>query len=246
MKEAAGEEKQANTVVQPRGLFGVGMTTDDFDFETPDLLDLKPIYALGTETLFPDKEDEEDKERRAQEKAQKEAAEEKRQAAIPKELTAEEQKQKDREDETAKELAKMGFGAFDYDETYGDLPPGEGGEAPKEEDDDNTEPPMMHASGSRTFNAEVDSLPPSARADAKSVAVEAMYKEMDEEKSRKKKLGLQQEIVKEATRLDGELAANKQFGRAKKPKVGYKESAARRVVTQGENVEFLFPDQRQS
>lgn len=246
MKEAAGEEKQANTVVQPRGLFGVGMTTDDFDFETPDLLDLKPIYALGTETLFPDKEDEEDKERRAQEKAQKEAAEEKRQEAIPKELTAEEQKQKDREDETAKELAKMGFGAFDYDETYGDLPPGEGGQAPAEEEDGDTEPPMMHASGSRTFNADVDSLPPSARADAKSVAVEAMYKEMDEEKSRKKKLGLQQEIVKEATRLDGELAASKQFGRAKKPEVGYKESAARRVVTQGENVEFLFPDQRQS
>ena len=36
--------------------------TDDFDFETPELLDLKPIYALGTETLFPDKEDEEERE----------------------------------------------------------------------------------------------------------------------------------------------------------------------------------------
>ena len=95
-------------------------------------------------------------------------------------------------------------------------------------------------------SAEHDSLPSSARADSKSAAVKAMYKEMDQEKDRKKKLGLQQDIVKEASRLEGELAASKQYGRAKKPEAGYKESAARRVVTQGENVEFLFPDQRQA
>ena len=86
MKEASGEEKYNETVVAPKGLFGVGMTTDDFDFETPELLDLKPIYALGTETLFPDKEDEEERERRAAEQAAKEKKEAEILAAKPKSL----------------------------------------------------------------------------------------------------------------------------------------------------------------
>ncbi len=137
-------------------------------------------------------------------------------------------------------MAKLGFGAFDYDETYGDLPPGVDGKAPTAEDDEVTEPPIMHASGSRLFNAEVDSLPPSARADAKVVEFEAMQKEMNEEKDRKKKLALQQGLVMEASLIKDE-ASSKQYGRAKRPEAGYKEMAAKRI---GENVEFLFPDQR--
>ena len=73
--------------------------------------------------------------------------------------------------------------------------------------------------------------------------MEAMHKEMDEEKDRKKKLGLQQGLVMEAKRMEGELKSSNSYGRAKQPEVGYKQTAAKRV---GENVEFLFPDQRTS
>jgi hypothetical protein len=223
-------------VIPARGLYGVGMTTDDFDFDMPELMDLKPIYALGTETLFPDKEDEEEKEKRAQEKQQAQKASEEKAAAAPKVLTEEEKKKNAQEGELKAEMAKMGFGAFEYDEHYGEMSAREAAD-----EDEESEAPYMHASGSRAFNAEIDSLPPSARAEASSAANFAV--EMAEEKAKQRKLGLQQDLVKSANLIEAEKKVSN-TGRVRKPEAGYKESAASRMVKQGENAEFLFPDQR--
>ena len=232
MKSLDPDQQQSGVAVAPSGLFGVGMATDDFDFETPELLDLKPIYALGTDHLFPDKEDEEEKIRRAEEEAAKKLQEEEAETSKPKELSEEEKKKAAQEEEQRKELAAMGFGNFDYDEHYGMMGSnGEDDAGKQQEEDEESEAPFMHKSGSRVFNEEVDTLPPSARS------------EMELEKEKQRHLGLQQSLVKTANAIEEKKHEKHVYGALQKPEMGFKESASHRMVHQGQNMEFLFPDQ---
>ena len=125
----------------------------------------------------------------------------------------------------------MGFGNFNYDEQFGMMDGDDGAAGEQREEDEESEAPFLHKSGSRTFNEEVDTLPPSARS------------EMEQEKEKQRHLGLQQSLVKTANAIEEHKNEKTVYGALKKPEKGYKESAAHRMVQQGENMEFLFPDQ---